>query len=62
MAFIYYVTQIQLDFGAVKLLKQECERIGITRPPLSTYEIELRLKAFKEALEEREREYQRTGK
>jgi 4-hydroxybutyrate dehydrogenase len=36
MAFIYYVTQIQLDFGAVKLLKQECERIGITRPLVVT--------------------------
>jgi alcohol dehydrogenase class IV len=36
MAFIYYVTQIQLDFGAVKLLKQECERIGITRPLIVT--------------------------
>jgi 4-hydroxybutyrate dehydrogenase len=32
MAFIYYVTQIQFDFGAVKLLKQECERVGITKP------------------------------
>ena len=32
MAFIYYVTQIQFDFGAIKLLKQECERVGITRP------------------------------
>jgi hypothetical protein len=36
MAFIYYVTQIQFDFGAVKLLKQECERIGITRPLVVT--------------------------
>ena len=36
MAFIYYVTQIQLDFGAVKLLKQECERVGITRPLVVT--------------------------
>jgi 4-hydroxybutyrate dehydrogenase len=36
MAFIYYVTQIQLEFGAVKLLKQECERIGITRPLIVT--------------------------
>ena len=36
MAFIYYVTQIQFDFGAVKLLKQECERIGITRPLIVT--------------------------
>jgi 4-hydroxybutyrate dehydrogenase len=32
MAFIYYVTQIQLDFGAVRLLPQECERSGIRRP------------------------------
>ena len=36
MAFIYYVTQVQFDFGAVKLLKQECERIGITRPLIVT--------------------------
>jgi alcohol dehydrogenase class IV len=36
MAFIYYVTQIQFDFGAVRLLKQECERIGITRPLVVT--------------------------
>lgn len=36
MALIYYVTQIQFEFGAVKLLKQECERIGITRPLLVT--------------------------
>jgi 4-hydroxybutyrate dehydrogenase len=36
MAFIYYVTQIQFDFGAVKLLKQECQRIGITRPLVVT--------------------------
>ena len=32
MAFIYYVTQVQFDFGAIKLLKQECDRVGITRP------------------------------
>ena len=32
MAFIYYVTQIQIDFGAVKLLPQECERSGIRKP------------------------------
>ncbi|MFN7855782.1 MAG: iron-containing alcohol dehydrogenase [Acidovorax sp.] len=31
MAFIYYVTQIQFDFGAVGLLRQQCERVGITR-------------------------------
>ncbi|MEO8653919.1 MAG: iron-containing alcohol dehydrogenase, partial [Ramlibacter sp.] len=36
MAFIYYVTQIQFDFGAVKLLQQECERVGITRPLVVT--------------------------
>ena len=32
MAFIYYVTQIHLDFGAVKLLPSECERVGMHRP------------------------------
>jgi alcohol dehydrogenase class IV len=36
MAFIYYVTQIQFEFGAVRLLRQECERIGITRPLVVT--------------------------
>ncbi len=36
MAFIYYVTQIQFDFGAVKLLRQECMRVGITRPLIVT--------------------------
>ncbi|MBO4120719.1 iron-containing alcohol dehydrogenase [Cupriavidus gilardii] len=36
MAFIYYLTHIHLDFGAVKLLKSECERIGIRRPLLVT--------------------------
>ena len=36
MAFIYYVTHIQFEFGAVKLLKQECERVGITRPLIVT--------------------------
>ena len=36
MAFIYYVTQIQFEFGAIKLLKQECERVGITRPLIVT--------------------------
>ncbi|WP_372827108.1 iron-containing alcohol dehydrogenase [Polaromonas sp.] len=36
MAFIYYVTQIQFDYGAVKLLKQECERVGISRPLIVT--------------------------
>ncbi len=36
MAFIYYVTQIQFDYGAIKLLKSECERVGITRPLIVT--------------------------
>ena len=36
MAFINYVTQIQFDFGAVKLLRQECERVGITKPLIVT--------------------------
>ncbi|MBX3656166.1 MAG: iron-containing alcohol dehydrogenase [Ramlibacter sp.] len=36
MSLIYYVTQIQFDYGAVKLLKQECERVGITRPLIVT--------------------------
>jgi len=36
MAFIYYITQVQLDFGAVKLLPQECERIGMQHPLVVT--------------------------
>jgi 4-hydroxybutyrate dehydrogenase len=32
MAFIYYITQVQIDFGAVTLLPQECERTGMHRP------------------------------
>ncbi|MFZ4285768.1 iron-containing alcohol dehydrogenase [Variovorax sp. HJSM1_2] len=36
MALIYYVTQIQFDFGAIKLLQQECARSGITRPLIVT--------------------------
>ena len=36
MAFIYYITQIQFEFGAIKLLRQECERVGITRPLIVT--------------------------
>jgi len=36
MAFIYYVTQIQFDFGAIQLLRQECDRVGITRPLVVT--------------------------
>jgi 4-hydroxybutyrate dehydrogenase len=36
MALIYYVTQIQFDFGAIQLLRQECERVGISRPLVVT--------------------------
>ena len=36
MAFIYYVTHIQFEAGAIKLLKQECERVGISRPLIIT--------------------------
>ncbi|NML86183.1 iron-containing alcohol dehydrogenase [Polaromonas sp.] len=36
MAFIYYITQIQFEFGAIKLLRQECERVGISRPLIVT--------------------------
>jgi 4-hydroxybutyrate dehydrogenase len=36
MAFIYYVTQIQFDFGAIQLLKQECQRVGIGKPLVVT--------------------------
>ena len=36
MAFINYVTQIQFEFGAIKLLQQECARVGITRPLIVT--------------------------
>jgi hypothetical protein len=36
MALIYYVTQVQFDFGAIQLLKTECERNGIGRPLIVT--------------------------
>ena len=36
MASIYYLTQIQIDFGAVKLLPQECARNGIVKPLVVT--------------------------
>lgn len=36
MAFINFVTQIQFDFGAVRLLRQECERVGISKPLIVT--------------------------
>ncbi len=36
MAFIYYLTHIQFDHGAISLLKAECERLGLARPMLVT--------------------------
>jgi 4-hydroxybutyrate dehydrogenase len=36
MARILYLTQIDIDFGAVRLLPTECERIGIGKPLLVT--------------------------
>lgn len=36
MALIFYITQVQFDFGAVKLLEQECRRVGIKRPLIVT--------------------------
>ena len=36
MALIYYVTQVQFEFGAIRLLAQECARVGIARPLIVT--------------------------
>ena len=36
MSFINYVTQIQIEYGALSLLKAECERVGISRPLIVT--------------------------
>ncbi len=36
MALINYITQIQFEFGAIGLLRQECERVGIRRPLIVT--------------------------
>jgi alcohol dehydrogenase class IV len=36
MAQINYITQIQLDFGALRQLQAECQRVGITRPLIVT--------------------------
>ena len=36
MATINYITQVQLDFGALALLPQECARAGISRPLVVT--------------------------
>ena len=36
MAIINYITQIQFDYGALSLLKTECDRVGISRPLIVT--------------------------
>ncbi len=36
MALINYVTSIQFEFGAVRLLRQECDRLGVRRPLVVT--------------------------
>jgi 4-hydroxybutyrate dehydrogenase len=36
MARILYLTQIDIDFGAVRLLPEECQRAGITKPLIVT--------------------------
>jgi 4-hydroxybutyrate dehydrogenase len=36
MAYIYYVTHIQFEHGAIATLKAECERVGIHRPMIVT--------------------------
>ena len=36
MALIQYITQIQFEFGALRLLKQELARIGVARPLIVT--------------------------
>jgi alcohol dehydrogenase class IV len=36
MSLINYITQIQFESGAIRLLKSECERVGISRPLIVT--------------------------
>lgn len=36
MALIQYITRIQFEFGALRLLKEECEAIGVRRPLVVT--------------------------
>ena len=36
MALINYITQVQFAFGAIELVQQECDRIGIRRPLVVT--------------------------
>ena len=38
MALINYLTQINIDFGTLSLLKAECERVGIKKPLIVTDE------------------------
>jgi hypothetical protein len=36
MSQIFYITQIQIDFGALSTLSAECQRVGMARPLLVT--------------------------
>ncbi|MGZ8255564.1 MAG: iron-containing alcohol dehydrogenase, partial [Burkholderiaceae bacterium] len=36
MGLIYYITQVQFDFGALSLARAECERVCIRRPLICT--------------------------
>ncbi len=36
MASIYYITHVQFDFGALSLVRAECERLGMRRPLVCT--------------------------
>ena len=36
MALIYYITQVQFEYGAIRLLPSECERVGMRKPLIVT--------------------------
>lgn len=36
MALIYYITQVQIDFGAIALLPEECAKAGMRKPLIVT--------------------------
>lgn len=36
MSQIFYITQIQFDFGALQTLASECQRVGISKPLIVT--------------------------
>src|SRR3546814_3029037 len=36
MSLINYITQVQFEFGAIDLLQQECDRLGIRHPLIVT--------------------------